>query len=59
MGQKFDAISEKHQSFIEAQKIFFVGTATQDSHVNISPKRSTHISTLFPVRAKSLICKLT
>lgn len=38
MGQKFDAISDKHKAFIEAQKIFFVGTATQDSRVNISPK---------------------
>ncbi|HHH42871.1 MAG TPA: pyridoxamine 5'-phosphate oxidase family protein [Gammaproteobacteria bacterium] len=38
MGQKYSAISEKLKQFIEDQKIFFVGTATADSRVNISPK---------------------
>jgi hypothetical protein len=38
MGQKFDALSEKHIRFIEEQKIFFVATATADSRVNVSPK---------------------
>lgn len=38
MGQRFDALSEKHISFIAEQKIYFVGTATADSRVNISPK---------------------
>ena len=38
MGQQFSEISDKHQTFIEKQKIFFVGTATADSRVNISPK---------------------
>lgn len=38
MGQQFDALSDKHVDFIEAQKLFFVGTATQDSRVNVSPK---------------------
>lgn len=38
MGQKFNRLSEKHIQFIAEQKIFFVGTATADSRVNISPK---------------------
>jgi hypothetical protein len=38
MGQRFNALSEKHISFIAEQKIFFVGTATEDSRVNVSPK---------------------
>lgn len=38
MGQKFQALSEKHVQFISEQKMFFVGTATEDSRVNISPK---------------------
>jgi hypothetical protein len=38
MAQKYSEISEKIQQFIEKQKIFFVGTATVDSRVNISPK---------------------
>ena len=38
MGQRYNEISEKLQSFIEQQKLFFVGTATAQSRVNISPK---------------------
>ena len=38
MGQMFRQLSEKHIQFISEQKIFFVGTATADSHINISPK---------------------
>ncbi|MEN3292806.1 MAG: hypothetical protein V7642_2059 [Burkholderiales bacterium] len=38
MGQKYSEISEKHSQFIKEQKIFFVGTATADSRVNVSPK---------------------
>jgi hypothetical protein len=38
MGQQFTEISAKLKRFIEQQKIFFVGTATEDSRVNISPK---------------------
>jgi hypothetical protein len=38
MGQQFTEISDKLKQFIEQQKIFFVGTATVDSRVNISPK---------------------
>ncbi|GAB3121791.1 pyridoxamine 5'-phosphate oxidase family protein [Novispirillum itersonii] len=38
MGTQYPALTEEHRSFIAAQKIFFVGTATADSLVNISPK---------------------
>ena len=38
MGKRFLEISEKHRAFIEAQKMFFVGTATANSRVNVSPK---------------------
>ena len=38
MAQRYSEISDKLKQFIEDQKIFFVGTATADSRVNISPK---------------------
>ena len=38
MAQRYFEISDKLRQFIEDQKIFFVGTATADSRVNISPK---------------------
>ena len=50
MGQQFTEISDKHQAFIEAQKMFFVGTATEDSRVNISPKGMDSFRVLGPNR---------
>jgi hypothetical protein len=38
MGKQFQSISKRSQEFIEAQKIFFVATATNDSRINLSPK---------------------
>lgn len=38
MGKQFAALSAQQIEFIGRQKIFFVGTATDDSRVNISPK---------------------
>ncbi len=38
MGKQYDAIPEKLNAFITAQKIFFVGTAGRTGKVNISPK---------------------
>ena len=38
MGHKNAEISDQMLQFIEAQKIFFVGTAMADGRVNISPK---------------------
>jgi len=38
MGQRYSELSDRHVEFINRQKMFFVGTATADSRVNISPK---------------------
>ena len=38
MGKQYSELSERHIEFIAKQKLFFVGTATSDSKVNISPK---------------------
>jgi hypothetical protein len=38
MGQQYGELSDKHIQFISEQKIFFVGTATSDSRMNVSPK---------------------
>ena len=38
MGQKFTELSNKHIEFIGNQKIYFVGTAAENGHVNLSPK---------------------
>jgi len=38
MAQQYSEISDKLRQFIEAQKIFFVATATADSRINLSPK---------------------
>ncbi|QPN57746.1 pyridoxamine 5'-phosphate oxidase family protein [Synechococcus sp. CBW1107] len=38
MGQRFAALNEEHIAFIEAQKMFVVGTALAEGHVNVSPK---------------------
>ena len=38
MGQFYQEISENHRQFIAQQKIFFIGTATSDSRVSVSPK---------------------
>jgi len=51
MGQQFNALSDKHINFITAQKIFFVGTATETSKVNISPKGMDSFRILGPNRA--------
>ena len=38
MGQLYTELPDKLKRFIEAQKIFFAGTAAADGRVNISPK---------------------
>ncbi|BDZ73194.1 pyridoxamine 5'-phosphate oxidase [Methylophaga marina] len=50
MGQKFDALSDRLIEFIQQQHIFFVGTATEDSRVNISPKGMDSLRVLTPNR---------
>ncbi|MDP1767579.1 MAG: pyridoxamine 5'-phosphate oxidase family protein [Nitrospirota bacterium] len=38
MAQRYRELSDAHIQFIAKQRIFFVGTATTDSRINISPK---------------------
>ena len=38
MGQVVTELSEAHIQFIQTQRIYFVGTATADSRINVSPK---------------------
>ena len=38
MAQRYSELSDAHIQFIAKQKMFFVGTATTDSRINISPK---------------------
>lgn len=50
MGKQFEAMSDRHVEFIAAQKMFFVGTATADSRVNVSPKGMDAFRVLGPNR---------
>lgn len=50
MGKRFTELSEQLSSFIAAQKIFFVGTATDNSRVNVSPKGTDSLRVLSPTR---------
>lgn len=52
MAQFFDAISDRHRAFIEAQKMFFVATAplAAEGHVNVSPKGMDTFRVLGPNR---------
>ena len=38
MSQKFNELNKHHIDFIEKQKMFFVATALETGHVNLSPK---------------------
>jgi hypothetical protein len=38
LGQRHDSLSEENVRFIAEQRIYFVGTATADSRINVSPK---------------------
>lgn len=46
MAQMYTELSERHQQFIAAQKLFFVATATADSRINLSPKGMDSIRVL-------------
>tara|TARA_R110000850_G_scaffold3506_1_gene16840 strand:+ start:239 stop:790 length:552 start_codon:yes stop_codon:yes gene_type:complete len=50
MGKQYTELSDKHREFIASQKIFFVGTATEDSRVNISPKGMDSLRVVGPNR---------
>jgi hypothetical protein len=56
MGELFDSITPKLQDFIEAQHIFFVGTAPRadDGHINVSPKGLDSFRVLGPNRVAYL-----
>ena len=47
---QFAEITDRFRSFIEQQKIFFVGTAARDGRVNISPKGMDTLRVLGPHR---------
>lgn len=38
MGSRTPALTDDHIAFIRAQKMFFVGTATETGRINVSPK---------------------
>jgi hypothetical protein len=50
MAKFFEAISPELQDFIEAQKIFFTGTAAREGRVNVSPKGMDSLRVLSPNR---------
>ena len=38
MAERFEQLEDKHIDFIQAQKMYFVGTAADDGYTNVSPK---------------------
>ena len=50
MGKRAKSISNRHQKFIENQKMFFVGTATEEGRVNVSPKGMDTLMVIGPNR---------
>lgn len=50
MGQQYSQLSEQHIRFIAQQRIFFVGTATAESRVSVSPKGMDSLRVLDPGR---------
>ncbi|MEP1520721.1 pyridoxamine 5'-phosphate oxidase family protein [Ascidiaceihabitans sp.] len=50
MGKQFDHIADDHRAFIEAQHMFFSGSAAPDGKVNISPKGMDSLRILGPNR---------
>jgi Pyridoxamine 5'-phosphate oxidase len=52
MGNFHDSILDKHKTFIEKQKMFFVATAplSAEGHINLSPKGMDSFRVLSPTR---------
>ncbi|TJY42455.1 pyridoxamine 5'-phosphate oxidase family protein [Cohnella pontilimi] len=48
MGSTFQSILPEHETFINEQRMFFVGTAASNGHVNISPKGHDVLRILSP-----------
>ena len=54
MAEFFDALTDKHIAFLEAQPVFFVATATGDGKINLSPKGLDTFRILSPTRVAYL-----
>jgi hypothetical protein len=50
MAQIYTELSARHSEFIAAQKLYFVGTATADSRINVSPKGMDSLRVIDPQR---------
>ena len=50
MGEQFTEITNRHRAFIEAQQMYFVGTAARNGRVNVSPKGLDSLRVLSPTR---------
>lgn len=50
MAKQFDALNEDHIAFVEAQPMFFVGSAAPTGRVNVSPKGMDTLRVLGPHR---------
>ena len=50
MAAFFDHLEPEHIAFINRQQLFFVATATNDAHPNLSPKGYDALSVLSPTR---------
>lgn len=50
MAKQFDGLEAAHVRFIEAQHIFFTGTAAAEGRVNVSPKGMDSLRVLGPNR---------
>ncbi len=50
MGKQFDSIGDDHRAFIEAQPLFFTGSAAAEGKINVSPKGRDSLRILSPGR---------
>ena len=50
MATQFPALTERHETFIAEQQMFFVATAARDGRVNVSPKGLDSFRVLGPNR---------
>ncbi|WP_428928583.1 pyridoxamine 5'-phosphate oxidase family protein [Marinibacterium sp. SX1] len=50
MAKQFDRITDDQKAFVEAQHMFFTGTAAPDGRVNVSPKGQDALRILSPNR---------
>lgn len=50
MAQMYSELSERHMQFIARQKMYFVGTATAASRINVSPKGADTLRVIDPCR---------